>query len=235
MKTPVLIFLFIINALLFFAQNDTNKVLKYTVKSSGATYKIFPEDNYLFVDSRNKIKIITSDKIKKYELKITNGMITKSNNDSIYIITNTIAGPALLSIFEVDKNNKRKLVMNKEYKVIGYPQLMWNGVKSDSVITRLMLNGGKFYAIDKKVGRLEVESFKMDILYNGEFTTDSVIGNRVSPKMRKYITDIKEGSIVYIKDVKYHTLNGKLKVEPIFRLFIGKNEEAPYLLQLGGQ
>lgn len=211
------------------AQQDTSKILHYVVKGSSTNYRIFPVDNYLFVGCRNKIKITTIGKNKIAEVKITNGTITKTAIDSIYVITNLIPGTALLSIYETGKDGKKKLVvMNKEYNVVDYPKLNYNGTKCDSVITRLMLNGGMMYAVyDKKLGRVEVAGYKMDILENGKYITDSTTNNRVSKKMRAYIYNLKEGSIVYIKDVKYYLADGTLKVDPIFRLFIGKDEEKP--------
>ena len=210
------------------AQQDTSKILHYIVKGSSTNYKIFPEDNYLFVECRNKIKITATGKNKISEVKITNGTITKTAIDSIYVITQLIPGTALLSIYETGKDGKKKVIMNKEYIVVDYPKLNYNGTRCDSVITRLMLNGGMLYAVyDKKLGRIDVAGFKMDILENGKITTDSTTGNRVSKKMRAYVYNLKEGSIVYIKDVKYYKADGTLKVEPIFRMFIGKDEEKP--------
>jgi hypothetical protein len=47
-----------------------------------------------------------------------------------------------------------------------------------------------------------VAGFKMDILEDGKFVTDS--------------------TLVYLKDIKYSLPDKSLKIEPIFRLFIGR-------------
>lgn len=233
-KNILILFVFFCPYSICNAQEDTSKTLEFTVVSTTATYTVLPGDDYLFLDTKNKIKIISSDKKKKFVVTIDNGNITK-NSDSIYFIDGLIADTAWLSIYEIAKTGKQKLAMKKQYNVIAYPQLMWNNVKNDSEIRRQMLNGGKFYAIDKKWGKLEVESFKMDIIDNGALITDSVSGNRLSPKMRKYITSMQPGSVVCFKDVRYHTLNGQLRVEPIFRLIIGRDDDAIYMMEIGEQ
>ena len=210
------------------AQKDTSKILHYVVNGSSSNYKVFPEDNYLFVLCRNKIKITSVGPNQILEVKINNGTITKTTIDSIYLIKDLIPGTAMLSIYAKGKDGKKKLVMNKEYNVIDYPKLSYNGSKCDSSITRLMLNGGMFYALyEKKLGKVDVAGFKMDIWDNGKIVTDSSTNNRVSKKMRSYIVNTKPGTILYLRDVKFYLADGTLKVVPIFRLFLAADEDRP--------
>ena len=210
------------------AQKDTSKVLHYVVKGSSASYKIFPEDNYLFVGCKNKVKITALGNNKNFEVKITNGNINNTDNDSIYYIKDLVPGTALLSIYAVGKNKVKKLVLNKQYKVIDYPKLSYSGYYCDSAITRLMLMAGSLYTVyEKNSARIEVKSFKMEIIENDDFITDSTSNNRLSKKMRNYLEKMSPGSIIYIKDVKYHLADGTIKTEPIFRLFIDRDEKRP--------
>lgn len=215
-------------AVLCKAQKDTTKIEHFKIKATTTKYVVSPWDNYLFTGCKNKIKIIATGKNKLADVKITNGKIAKLN-DSTFVISWMTPGTALLTIYETGKDGKTLIAaLNKKYDVIRYPILIYNGTKCDSVITRLMLCGGTFYAdYERGIGRIKVAGFKMDILEGGKFVTDSSSNNRVTPKMREYINNIREGSMVYLKDVKYYLPDKTLKVEPIFRLFIGKDEKRP--------
>ncbi len=229
-----LIIAYVFMSMLCKAQKDTDKIEHFRVKATTDKYIISPWDNYLFTGCKNKIKIVATGKNKLADVKITNGKIAKLT-DSTFVISWMIPGTALLTIYETSKDGKKLAVaLNKKYIVISYPILIYNGTKCDSVITRLMLCGGTFYAdYERGIGRIKVEGFKMDILEDGKFVTDSSNNNRVTPKMREYIKNIREGSIVYLKDVKYYLPDKSLKVEPIFRLFIGKDEKRPSKFYLG--
>ena len=212
-----------------FAQKSQTTVLNYVVKANSSNYRIFPEDNYLFVGKKNCIKILIKGKNKISTIKVSNGRILKTKIDTVYIIDNLKAGICLLSMYEKAKNGKNKLIQNKQYKVIDYPIISINNVKSDSSISKLLLCGGIVKARYDRLGiEAQVVGFKMDILENDTFITDSSTNDRLTKKMRLYVNTLKEGSLVYMKDVKYVKANGTMKIDPIFRLFLGKEEKTYY-------
>ena len=231
MKTQFII-LFTFCFVVSMGQSTEGEILKYQVKGSSSQYDIFPKDSYLFQNCKNKIKITSLGKNKIADVKITNGTITKSDSDSTYIISGLTKGMALLSIYEKGKDGKNKVALNKEYSVVPYPKLNYNGTKCDSAITRLMLIGGRFYAIYNKKIIIPVKGFTMEILENNKFIEDTSLSNVVTNKMRIYVKDLKPGSIIYLKNIKHTAPNGHDVVDPIFRVFIGPDEKAPYLLQI---
>lgn len=212
-----------------FAQKSQSTVLNYVVKVNSSNYRIFPEDNYLFVDKKNCIKLSIKGKNNISSIKVSNGRIVKTKVDTVYIIDNVKGGICLLSLYEKAKNGKNKLIQNKQYKVVDYPIISINNVKSDSSISKLLLCGGIVKARYDRLGiEAQVIGFKMDIFENDSFVTDSSTNDRLTKKMRLYVNGLKEGSLVYIKDVKYVKANGTMKTDPIFRLFLGKEEKNYY-------
>lgn len=65
----------------------------------------------------------------------------------------------------------------------------------------------------------------LPILKNGMLVTDSVEGNRLSKNMRNYINSIKNGSVIYIEDIKYADPYGEVKTIPVLRLFLIEHEK----------
>jgi hypothetical protein len=214
---------------LSYAQKDST-TLKYKVKAPKSAYEIFPLDNYLFSECPNKIKIVSRSGGKIAEVKINAGMLSKTKNDSIYIIDNLIGEKMLLSVYALTKDGKKKIVLNKQYTIVPYPKLQFGGVKSDSAIIKPLLAGGKMSVEYEGFNSYsKIVSFKMDILSEGKFIQDSSSTDRLTQKMRDYIKTMREGSIAYFKDVKYVNAKGRVQNVPIFRLFVIEDEKT-YLL-----
>ena len=227
------LFLFLFSCLLSFAQKNTtiDSVVHFKVKYSNGDYKFFPADNYLFVGSQNKIKI-TNTKGKYFEVKLTNGSIKKIKGDSVYEIDGLVnMGNTLLSIYEKDVKGKKRIVLNKPFTVVAFPTVKFAGVRSDSAMPTIMLAAGSMYADYKSINKkIPVTSFKMEFYENEKFTLDSSLNNRLSKKMLAYVEKLKPGSLIYLTDIKYKTPNGGEKTEPIYRVFIIKEDE---VLQFG--
>ena len=226
----ILVLILFCNVTVWGQKNSTKKVLTYTIKQNINHYTIIPKDNYLFVGKKNKIQISVIGSNKIAAVKTSNGRVIKTNEDSIFVIDNLIPGYCLLSIYEKGKNGKNKIVLNKQYTVINYPIISVNGVKSDSVISKLLLCGG---IVKARYGNYDIEAqvlgFKMEILEKDSFIIDSSLNNRLTKKMRQYVSNLKEGSLVYIKNIQYVKADGSVKIDPILRLFIGKEEKKFYM------
>lgn len=212
------------------AQEDSTRVLQYQVTGDKSNkYSIFPLDDYLFVGCNNKIKITANDLNELVEVRISNGKIVKNEKDGSYIISGLIGGIAMLSLYEKDKKGNEIVVKNKRYTVINYPQLNLGGTKCDSVISRILLCGGLFFAEFKdKQYKSPVLSFKMDMYRQNKFSQDSSNTNKLSADMRAYVSGLSAGAIVYLTDIKFKHIDGSIKTEPIFRLFIGNESAKPF-------
>lgn len=202
-----------------FAQ-ESKKTLQIVVSGNNSDIVVFPDDDILFAGSKNRIKI-TSVNGPLSKVVLAGGTI--SGKDSIYIAEITTGDKTLLSVY-VKSGGKEKLVFNKEYRIIPVPQVNFNSVKNDSVIDKLSLNGG-FLKANYTLGRgAKIISFKMPITKDGIFVTDSVLGNRLSNDMRRHVTSLRDGSVVYIEEIKYSDPYGEIKTIPLFRLFLIDHE-----------
>jgi len=222
------------------AQKDSTGILQFNVKGVKSKFAIFPRDNFFFSECKNRIKIIPLTKIKNYEVKCDNGKLTK-RNDSIYVIENLIGDVALITVYEVLANGKKKAAMNKEYRVVNYPIAVLNGIQCDSAITKPILCGGRLYVRYKKYTvDAEVISFKMEMNKDSKpyvdgqplkdlITTDSSATNKLNPKMREYVRNIKGGEVIYLRDIKYKSPDGTIMTEPILRFFLVEDGSYRYL------
>jgi hypothetical protein len=184
-------------------------------------YKITPKDYYLFKGCINQIQIEAKDTSRIAEITISNGVIKRKGATNYYEITELKAGITLLSIYEKDPRGKKVIVKNKQYRVTDYPRLKYAGVRCDSAISSFMLCGGLFMAEDKETKmRIPVMSFKMDIMENNRLITDSTFSNKLNKSMRKYVSGLQTGSLVYLTDIKYKLPDQSIYTVPIFRLFI---------------
>jgi hypothetical protein len=225
-RAGTLLFLFFLFSFSTYAQKTkTDSVTHYKVKFSNGDYKFFPEDGYLFIGSKNKLKI-TNTKVVKFEVKLTNGSITKSV-DSVFTIEGlSNSGVTLLSVFETDANGKNKLVLNKPFTVVSFPKVKFGGVACDSAMPAFMLAVGTMSVYYKSINKkVPVTSFKMEFYENEKFVLDSSANNRLSKKMMAYVEKLKPGSLVYLSDIKYKDPNGAEHAEPIYRVFIIKDKE----------
>jgi hypothetical protein len=144
-------------------QKDTAKIPEFKVQGKVTGYEIFPSDSYLFLCNKNKIKITPKQKGTEFEVKITNGKLTKGTEEGVYFIEALRPAPALLSIYEKKKDKSLKLAMNKPYTVIPFPIVKIAGVKCDSAISRIQLAAGNFYGEYKSsVQKIKVNGFKME-------------------------------------------------------------------------
>ena len=204
-----------------FAQ-ESGKTLQIMIAGKNSEIAVFPEDNYLFAGSRNRIKI-TSKNRQISKVILAGGTIT--GKDSIYIAEIRTGDKTILSVYEKSSGGKEKLVFNKEYRIVPPPNVNFNGVQNDSAIDNLSLMGG-FLKANYALGKgAKITSFKMPILKNGILVTDSVEGNRLSKNMRNYINSIKNGSVIYIEDIKYADPYGEVKTIPVLRLFLIEHEK----------
>jgi hypothetical protein len=228
----LLVLTFIINGNCVFAQKENTKVTQFNVKGTKSKFTILPRDNYFFADCKNKIKVVPIGKIKKYEVVCNNGKLTKSN-DSIFFIDGLIGERALVTIFEILPNGIKKPAMNKEYIVVKYPTVVFNGSQCDSAISKLMLCGGRMYVKYKGYRvKADIISFKMEMYNGGKYvegqtiniddfiTTDSSFTEKLNPKMREYARNVKGGELIYFKDIKYKNSEGEIVTEPILRLYL---------------
>jgi hypothetical protein len=198
------------------------KPLQITVVANNSSITVFPEDNYLFQGSRNRIKIIMkSGQISKVTLM--GGTIT--GTDSMYIAEVNGSDKALLSVYEKTSGGKEKLVFNKEYRIVPYPMANFNGVRNDSVIDKLSLMGGFLKANQSLGPGVKITSFKMLIEKDGKFALDSIQGNRLSKEMRLYINRMRNGSVALIEEIKYTDPYGEEKTIPALRLFVVEAEK----------
>lgn len=205
---------------LVLAQKDTSQTLRFKVQAETGQYKIFPEDNYLFTGHKNRIRISQRGSKRPFNVKISNGTITKVKGDSIFQVEGNEGTSAILSIEET-KGGKSKVVMTREYKVVGYPRVQLGGVKCDSSITRILLAGGIMSAVYEELNmKIKVESFKMDILKDSKFIQDSSTNARLTTPMKQYVAKLNNGSIVYFTDIVYKGADGKPKKIPMFRVFL---------------
>lgn len=207
-------------------KNKTDSVIHFKVRYNNGDYRFIPADGYLFLRSRNKIRIINS-KNKNFTVKLVGGSIKCITGDSIFEIDNLLKpGNVLLSIYEKDGKGKDKLVLNKPFTVIPYPVARFAGVACDSALSPLKMATGCFtihYPSLKM--KVPVNSFKMEFYENKKFILDSSASNRLSKKMLKYVEKLKPGSVIYLSDIKYKDPNGNEQTEPIYRVFIVKDEQ----------
>ena len=214
------------------AQTNSNNVAEYHVNADNSNYIFYPNDSYFFAGThRNKIKITQKGVAKKIEVSVNNGKITKLS-DSVFVVSALKPGTAMLSIYELTKDNKKKIVKNKEYSVFDYPNMSINGVKCDSFISKILLAGGiikAFAEIENKKTYLKVLGFKMEI-YNAAkgFSLDSSITDKLTSTMRKYVSSINDGGIFYIREIKYSFPDGTTGVIPMYRVFLVKDDRRPF-------
>ncbi|HXB40492.1 MAG TPA: hypothetical protein VNZ49_08115 [Bacteroidia bacterium] len=221
-----LLFLLFLFSFSSYAQvTKTDSVTHFKVKYSDDDYKFFPEDGYLFAGSKNKLKI-TNTRGVKFEVKLTNGSITKST-DSIFTIEGlSNFGVTLVSIFETDMNGKKKLALNKPFTVVSFPKVKFGGVACDSTMPALILAVGTMSVYYKSINKkVPVTSFKMEFYEKEKFVSDSSANNRLSKKMMAYVEKLKPGSLVYLSNIKYKDPNGAEHTEPVYRVFIIKDKE----------
>jgi hypothetical protein len=203
-----------------FAQKpESDRIANFKVRYSNTDYKFFPADNYLFVGTTNKLKI-TNTKGRKFEIKLTNGKIART--DSVFTIDGLVDfGSTLLSVYEFDAKGKKKLVLNKPFTVVSFPIVKFGGVRCDSAMPALMMAVGTLNVYYKNLNiKIPVSSFKMEFYENEKFTLDSSISNRLSKKMLTYVQKLNPGSLIYLSDIKYKDPNGAEHTEPIYRAFI---------------
>lgn len=201
------------------AQKDS--ITRYKVKFTNGDYTFTPADGYLFMNSKNKIKI-TNSRHYSFEVKLVGGSIKKIAGDSVFEIDGLVKpGNTLLSIYETDTKGKKRAVLNKPFTVIPYPKVKFSGVACDSACTALKLASGTmnihYSGLNMKT---PVTSFKMEFYEKDKFVLDSSFSNRLSKKMLAYIEKLKPGSLVYISDIRYKDPNGIEHREPIYRVFI---------------
>ena len=210
---------FSISTMCFAQKENSEEVSKFKVRYSNADYKFFPADNYLFVGTQNKLKI-TNTKGRKFEIKLTNGNVSKT--DSTFTIEGLADfGTALLSVYEFDAKGKKKLVLNKPFTVVSFPAVKFGGVRCDSAMPTVMMAVGTLNVYYKNLNiKIPVSSFKMEFYENNKFTLDSSVNNRLSKKMLTYVQKLKPGSLIYLSDIKYKHPNGAEHTEPIYRAFI---------------
>jgi hypothetical protein len=205
---------------LFLSNAQKDSITHYKVKFTNGDYTFTPADGYLFVGSKNKLKI-TNSRHSNFEVKITNGNVTKLN-DSMYVIDNlTTFGTTLVSVLEKDIKGKKRLAVNRPYSVIAYPKVKFSGVPCDSAMPAIKLATGTMSIHYKNIDhKLPVTSFKMEFYEKDKFILDSSFTNRLSKKMLAYIEKLKPGSLVYMSDIRYKDPNGTEHTEPIYRVFI---------------
>jgi hypothetical protein len=206
------------------AQKKSDKEDIPVFKVSGAKnneYVITPGDFYLFAGCSNKIRIQAKDTSRIAEVSLSNGKIKKTGGSGMYQISGLVPGISLLSIYEKGPKGKKVPVKNWKFQVVDYPNLKFAGSTCDSVISTLMLCGGRFMArIDAEDLATPVKSFTMDILGKEGFREEVSNSCKLSPAMRQYAKKLKDGDLVYLRNIKYLMPDGKEKTEPIFRLFI---------------
>jgi hypothetical protein len=200
------------------AQKDS--ITHFKVKYTNADYTFTPADGYFFVGSKNKLKI-TNNRQCPFEVKASNGSVTKIN-DSTYVIDNlTDFGTTLLSVFERDTKGKKRITVNRPYSVVAHPNVRFSGVPCDSAMPAIKLATGTMSIYYKNINqKLPVTSFKMEFYEKDKFVLDSSFSNRLSKKMLAYIEKLKPGSLVYMSDIRYKDPNGTEHREPIYRVFI---------------
>ena len=215
-----LILMFSLPVLCAAQKTKRDSVTHFKVKYTNGDYKFFPADAYLFVGSKNRLKIINT-KGKKFDVKLTNGSIKKTN-DSLFTIEGLVDfGVTLLSVFETGAKGKKKLVLNKPFTVVSFPKVKFAGVACDSAMPAIMLAAGGLNIYYKNIGeKVPATSFKMEFYEKGKFTLDSSDNNRLSKKMLKYVEKLKPGSLVYLSAIKYKDPNGAEHTEPVYRVFI---------------
>ncbi len=183
-------------------------------------YKFFPADAYLFVGAQNRLKI-TNNRNAKFEVKVTNGTVSRINDSTIVIDGLTDFGNTLISVYETGAKDKKKLVVNKPYIVVSYPKVKLAGVACDSAMPAIQMAAGGMSVHYKSLGsKVPVTSFKMEYYEKDKFVLDSSNNNRLSKKMLAYVEKLKPGSLVYMTDIKYKDPNGGEHREPIYRVFI---------------
>ncbi len=202
-----------------YGQKDTSGLLKYKIKAAKQAFEIFPPDNYLYKECRNKIKIVSRSGSKIARVSVNGGTLFRKN-DSIYYLDHLQGKELLLSVYSATAKGE-KPELNKQYVIVPYPRLDFGGVKSDSAIVKPLLEGGMMSAHYDAVGKMsKVVSFKMDILSKGEFIKDSVMGNKLNARMREYVEKLPKGALVYFKDINYINPKGMIQSIPIFRVFV---------------
>ncbi len=196
--------------------------LQITVVANSPNISVFPADNYLFMESKNRIKV----RISNGEIsKVTFAGGTISGADSIYIVEVSTGGKALLSVYEKTSTGREKLAFNKEYLIVPYPQANFNGVRNDSLIDKLSLMGGFLKANNSLGYGIKIISFKMLIEKEGKFMMDSIDGNRLSKEMRMYVNRLRNGSVALIEEIKYVDPYGAEQIIPALRLFVVEPEK----------
>lgn len=219
--------LFVIISTAVTAQQKTkpDSITHYKVKFSNGDYKFTPADGYLFLRTKNRIKI-TNTKGKPFAAKLVGGNISKVIGDSIFEIDGLIKpGNVLICLYEKDAKGKDKPVLNKPVTVVPYPKAKFAGVACDSAMPAIQLAMGTFNIhYDALKMKVPVTSFKMEFYDKGKFTLDSSNNNKLSKKMLQYVEKLKPGSLVYLSDIKYKDPNGKIQSEAVYRAFIIKEK-----------
>jgi hypothetical protein len=202
-----------------------------TFKISAVDFSIFPRDNYLFLGQDNHIQVTPTVKSVKFTCKVTNGTIALQKDGS-FVIKNNLPVATLLSIYTKDVNGKEHLAATKPYTFVPFPNVKISNVRSDSSATHMTLAIGNFSVKFKDMAKIPVISFKMEILKGNEILQEPSSGGKLSKKMLQYIGTLKPGAMLYFSDFKYITSDGHIKTEPIYRVFLVKDDPNPIQFKL---
>jgi hypothetical protein len=208
---------------ILFAQKGVKRMVTFNLKSPKTFYTIFPSDTILLYGKPNEIKLrVSGNKKKSYSLCITNGTI--SGSDSSYVIHVSSGLQALLVITEKQPDGSRKEVLNKRYyiKRIPEPYVLVCGVKGDSVISsNKLFRDDLLWAYSPHHNKkLKVVSFQA-VLPNGESvdTLNSDV-NHFTLDMRRDITKLKPGDIVYFNNIICEMPDGEKKMLKPIQIYI---------------
>jgi hypothetical protein len=212
------------NSVCYSQVDSIHKIAKFNV--SAVDFKIFPVDNYLFLGQDNHVRISPTLKGVKFTCKITNGLIILQK-DSTYVIKNNLPVPTVLSIYTKDVKGKEHLAMTKTYQCVPFPSVKISNVRSDSSITHLSLAIGNFSLSFKGLAKIPVIGFKMEMEVGNEIVQEVSLTGKLNKKMLTYIGTLKPGAMLYFTDFKYLTSDGHVKTEPIYRVFLVKDNPNP--------
>ncbi len=200
----------------------------YKVKKENSSFEIFPDDGLLFVGVKNRLIIRNIGKAKKeFTVSVSSGTVVQKDS-VLTIVPPKGCKDLLLSVYE-KKGEKSVLVQNFSFKVVPYPQVSFNQVKTDSFIHQMVLLGGSFkpYYGNIPGPKMKIVSFSMMVVKNGEVLFEPAKGIRLNQTMRDYVSKLPHGRLITFSDIKAVTEGGDTLSYPIFRLFLVKDPDAP--------
>lgn len=187
---------------------QTDKELEFNVVKPKVEIAITPTYNYLYQNIAHPIKIEVQDSLHTYIFKLAGGTINETDTGTF--ITPEAKDEAILNVYEVRKGNEI-LVGSKKYRVLPEPLPYLRNKPTDNVLLDMLLVSGTLKGVttdNRKKLSLTVKSFT--VVYKEDensFKSVDVVGNQIPVPIRKEITKLSNGAMIYFENIKIELMS----------------------------